>query len=324
MLKFLKIGNYEIDKTAALAPMASIADKAYRYICKQFGACYMVGELTSAKGLYYSDKKTCELLSTTEFENPMAVQLFGDDPYFMALACEKAVEYGAKIIDVNMGCPVPKVVGNKCGSFLMKIPDLAGKIVKEMVNAVDVPITVKIRKGWDEDSVNAVELAKIIEANGASAITVHGRTRDQMYKPYVDLSIIKSVKESVSIPVIGNGDIIDVGSAVEMYEKTGCDLVMIGRGSYGNPWIFSQIREYLNTGQILKEPSFIERMQVMQKHISLICEFKGEYIGMKEARKQVAFYLKGIPNAAKYRNMCGNLSSYEDFLKLKDAIISSN
>lgn len=324
MLNYIKIGDIKIDRTAALAPMASVGDKAYRYICKKYGACYVVSEMASSKGIFYGDKKSAEFLEVSEYELPMAVQLFGEDPVCMAFAAKKAVEYGAKIIDVNMGCPVPKVAGNGCGSHLMRTPKLASEIIKAMTDAVNVPITVKIRKGWDDDNINAVEFAKLMQDSGASALTIHGRTRNQMYKPPIDIDIIKQVKDSLTIPVIGNGDIVDIESAVNMYEKTGCDLIMIGRGSYGKPWIFNQIAEYFKTGKMLPDPSLEERLDIMQEHISLICEFKGELIGMREARKQVAFYLKGIKNAANYRNLSGSLSLYKEFIELKNKILYSD
>lgn len=310
------IAKQLIKRTAALAPMASVADKAYRYMCKKYGASLVVGEMASAKGLCYSDRKTAELLSVTAAEFPMAIQLFGSEPEFMAKACKIAEQYEPQFIDINMGCPVPKVVSTGAGSALMKAPQLAADIVKACVDATAIPITVKIRKGFDDSCINAVELAQMLEQAGASAITVHGRTRKQMYQPPVDIDIIRQVKQAVTIPVIGNGDITTPETAKQMYEKTGCDLIMVGRGSYGRPWIFEEIETYLETNTRLPEKSLDEKMEIMLEHISLICQFKGEKIAMREARKHAAWYLKGIPHAAKFRNLCSNLEVYADIQQL--------
>ncbi len=310
------IAKQLIKRTAALAPMASVADKAYRYMCKKYGASLVVGEMASAKGLCYSDRKTAELLSVTAAEFPMAIQLFGSEPEFMAKACKIAEQYEPQFIDINMGCPVPKVVSTGAGSALMKAPQLAADIVKACVDATAIPITVKIRKGFDDSCVNAVELAQMLEQAGASAITIHGRTRKQMYQPPVDIDIIRQVKQAVTIPVIGNGDITTPETAKQMYEKTGCDLIMVGRGSYGRPWIFEEIETYLETNTRLPEKSLDEKMEIMLEHISLICQFKGEKIAMREARKHAAWYLKGIPHAAKFRNLCSNLEVYADIQQL--------
>ncbi|HEX3025888.1 MAG TPA: tRNA dihydrouridine synthase DusB [Clostridia bacterium] len=317
----MKIGNAEIKGYTALAPMAGVADHAMRILCHEFGASYLVGEMASAKGLCMSDRKTSELLAVTPGERPMAVQLFGSDPAVMAQAAKKALEYGPDVIDINMGCPAPKVAGNGGGSSLMKDPVLAGRILEAVVHAVNVPVTVKIRKGWDDKSVNAVEIAEIAEANGAAAITVHGRTREQMYAPPVDLEIIARVKEAVGIPVIGNGDVRTPEGAKKMLEATGCDLVMIGRGALGTPWIFSQTESYLNTGRYEPAPPVRERMNVMLRHIRMLCEFKGEFIGMKEARKHAAWYLKGMIGAAALRNEAGKLSVYRDIEILAEKVI---
>ena len=248
-MTYIYIGSVKIEKTAALAPMASVADRAYREICKENGAAYMVSEMISAKGLCYSDRKTEELCTVMDHERPYALQLFGDEPEFIAKAAKKLMEYKPDIIDINMGCPVPKIAGNGAGSALMKNPALAAEIVSAAVNAVEIPVTVKIRKGWDEQNVNAVEFARLMEQAGAAAITVHGRTKNQMYQGKADWEIIRRVKEAVKIPVIGNGDVNSPQTAEKMYRETGCDLVMIGRGSYGRPWLFRQIRDYFETGE---------------------------------------------------------------------------
>ena len=317
----MEIRNLKLKKTACLAPMAGVADRAFREICVKYGACYTVGEMASSKGLMYSDKKTAELLEVYDAERPMAVQLFGDDPKVMALAARKSMEFKPNAIDINMGCPAPKIANNGSGSALMKNPKLAGEIVAAVRNATDLPVTVKFRKGWDENSVNAVEFAKIIEANGADALAVHGRTRTQMYMPPVDIDIIKKVKDNVSIPVIGNGDIIDVITAKEMYEKTNCDLIMIGRGALGSPWLFKQIEEYLSTGKVLTNPSLEEKMEIMLEHISLAIKYKGEKIGIRESRKHCVWYLKGMRGAAEFRRKCGYIDTYDDLKDLVKAVM---
>lgn len=319
-MEYIRIGQVKIEKTAALAPMASVADKAYRTMAKEFGAAYCVGEMASCKGLCYSDKKTAALLTVTESERPMAVQLFGAEPEFMYKAVKIAERYKPDIIDINAGCPMPKIVTGGAGSALMKTPELFGELIKAAVSATDIPVTAKIRKGWDSDHVNAVELAMIAEKNGAAAIAVHGRTKEQLYSGKADWNIIKAVKNAVSIPVIGNGDVASPEDCERMYEYTGCDLVMIGRGSYGRPWIFGQIRDYFGGKPIRPEPDLDEKLSIMRRHIELLVADKGELTGMKEARRQAAWYIKGISGAAKFRNLFGGMNTLADLDNLVEQI----
>ncbi|WP_195276636.1 tRNA dihydrouridine synthase DusB [Anaerotruncus rubiinfantis] len=320
----MKIGNLEIKRTAALAPMAGVADSAFRRICKQFGAAYLVGEMASAKGMHYSDRKTAELLGVSDEERPVAVQLFGDDPELIAEAAKKALDYRPDVIDLNMGCPAPKIAGNGGGSALMKNPTLAGKITEAAVKAVDLPVTVKFRKGWDNEHVNAVEFGRIMQESGAAALTVHGRTREQFYAPPVDLDIIAAVKAAVSIPVIGNGDCDSIQSVINMYDYTKCDLVMIGRGALGNPWIFRQVDQFLADGTVLPLPPLEERMAVMLRQFSLACEQKGEYGAMREARKHAAWYMKGVRGAASLRRQAGTLCTLADARALAEEALRLN
>ena len=285
----MKLGKIELDpRSAGLAPMAGVADMAFRELCVEYGATYVVSEMVSSKGLTMCDRKSRKLLVLSDKERPAAAQIFGCDPKIMAQSAVSCLDFQPDVIDINMGCPAPKIAGNGGGSALLKNPKLAGEIIKEVVNAVDIPVTVKIRIGWDKDSINAVQMAKIAEQSGAAAVTVHGRTREQMYAPPVDIETIALVKKSVSIPVIANGDITDGLSAAKMIEETGCDYLLVGRGALGRPWVFSQISAYLKHEIILPEPPVSERMRVMIKHIERICEYKGEKIGIKEARKHAA------------------------------------
>ncbi len=319
-MKYTEIGGVKIEKTAALAPMASVADRAYRLMAKEYGAAYVVGEMASCKGLCYNDRKTAELLSVLPEERPMAVQLFGAEPEFMAAAVKIAEKFSPDIIDINSGCPMPKIVSGGAGSALMKTPKLFGELVRAAVDAASVPVTVKIRSGWDENSINAVEMAKIAEENGAAAVAVHGRTRSQLYSGRADWDVIRAVKQAVKIPVIGNGDVSTPELCREMYEYTGCDLVMVGRGSYGRPWLFRQIREYLETGSYSPDPSPDEKLEIMRRHIGLIVADKGEKVGMKEARRPASWYLKGMQGAAHFRNLCSELTTLEQLERLIEQI----
>ena len=316
-MEYIKIGNVEIKKTAVLAPMASVADRAYRILNREFGASYTVSELISSKGLCYSDRKTEELCKITVKERPCALQFFGNEPEFMAKAVKIIEKYEPDIIDINMGCPVPKVAGNGSGAALMKDTALSAEIVRAVKAESKVPVTVKIRKGWDEDHVNAVEFAAAMEEAGADAVTVHGRTKNQMYSGKSDMNIIKEVKKAVSIPVIGNGDIASLDDALRMYDYTGCDLVMIGRATYGNPWLFKEIDACFE-GKPFTPPDLETRLETMLYHLRLAMSDKPEHIAIQEARKHFAWYLTGMYGAASFRARCYSLSSYEDAVKLTE------
>mgnify|MGYP002658267332 FL=1 len=319
----LNIGGVPLKSHAVLAPMAGVSDRAYRELCVRFGAAYCVSEMVSSKALSFNSKKSEELMEISDLERPCGIQIFGDDPKCMADAAKHALENKPDIIDINMGCPAPKISSNGSGSALMKNPRLCGEIVKAVTAVTDIPVTVKIRKGWDDDSVNAVEVAKICESAGAAAITVHGRTRQQYYKPPVDYDIIRAVRESVSVPVIANGDIDSAERAKEVMDITGCDLVMIGRATLGNPWIFSQINAYLENPNVkIYTPDLEERLGVMIEHIGKMVEYKGEHMAMLQARKLVVGYFKGMKGAAALRNEAGKIKTLDDLYELRQKALS--
>lgn len=297
-----------------LAPMAGVTDLPFRLICKSYGADGLTTEMVSAKGLYYKDKKTESLMRLDEREKPSAIQIFGSEPDIMAEIAPIVASFGASAIDINMGCPMPKIVNNGDGSALMKNPQLAGRVVRAVTDSVNIPVTVKIRKGWDSDT--AAEFAKVLEANGAKGITVHGRTREQFYQGTADWDTIKAVKRAVKIPVIGNGDILTGMDAMRMFEYTGCDGVMVGRGAQGNPFIFRQIKEYLKTGKMTYFPTFREKMEQAIEHTKLLCAEKGERRGVPEARKHIAWYIKGIPHSNELKAKVFTLTSLEELLNI--------
>ena len=305
----LKIGDVTLENNVILAPMAGVTDLPFRLICKEQGAGLLCMEMVSAKAVHYNNKNTEGLMEIHPDEQPVSLQLFGSEPDVMAEAASKIEEKPFAILDVNMGCPVPKVVNNHEGSALMKEPKLVGEIVSALVKAIKKPVTVKIRKGFDDDNINAVEIAKIIESSGAAAIAVHGRTREQYYSGKADWDIIRQVKEVVSIPVIGNGDVTDAFSAKKLMDETGCDGIMIGRACRGNPWIFREVTQYLDTGIIPERPTRQEVCDTILKHARLQLEYKGEYTAVREMRKHVAWYTAGYPHSAKLRQMVNEIES---------------
>ena len=320
----MRIGDVTLKGYAALAPMAGVADRAFRELCMSFGAGYCVSEMVSSKGIAYHSKKSAELMLLSDAERPCAVQIFGTEPDTMADAARFSLQFRPEVIDINMGCPAPKIAGSGSGAALMRDPDMCGRIVQAVSRAVDIPVTVKIRSGFDEEHINAVEVAKIVEKNGAQAVTVHGRTRKQFYAPPVNYDIIRDVKKALTIPVIGNGDIVDCKSAHYVMEYTGCDYLMVGRGALGNPWVFKEINEYFDKGIITDRPTMDEKCDVLLRHISRLVEYKGERVGMCEARKHTAYYLKGFKNAAKLRNLAFSMETLSDLESLINEIKISN
>ena len=321
----MKIGNVEIQGRAALAPMAGVTDAPYRRLCAQFGAAYTVTEMVSAKAIQYNYEKTAQLADTSRDEGPVFLQLFGSDPFDFGLAAKKAEAFGPDGIDINMGCPVPKIAGNGAGSALMKDPSKCGAIVAAVKRNTQLPVTVKIRAGWDKDHKNAVEVAKCCEDAGAAAIAVHGRTRDQMYMGHADWDIIAQVKQAVRVPVIGNGDVVDAQSACKLLDHTGCDMVLVGRGALGNPWVFQQINAYLTDScTILPGPGIAQRILVIRRHMEALCQEKGEDRGMREARKHVGWYIHGLRGAAEFRRRAGELCTLEDLDRLLGDLYAAN
>ena len=312
MGKTLKIGNVELENRYVLAPMAGVTDLPFRLLCKEQGAGLLCMEMISAKALQYNNKNTKALLEIDPRECPVSLQLFGSDPDIISEQAKRIEELPFQILDINMGCPVPKVVKNGEGYALMNQPELVYDIVYKTVRAIQKPVTVKIRKGFNDELVNAVEIARIVEEAGGAAVAVHGRTREQYYSGKADWDIIRQVKEVVSIPVIGNGDVTNGEKAIAMMEETGCDGVMIGRGAQGNPWIFSELLEYEKTGQMPPRPSREIIRETMLRHTRLQIEFKGEYLGIREMRKHVAWYTKGLEGSAKLRDEINKVESYQE------------
>lgn len=319
----MKIKNIEIKGFVALAPMAGVADRAMREICVKYGAGFTVGELTSSKGVSLGDKKSFGLLTCSDGERPTASQLFGCELETMADAAEKALAFKPDFIDINMGCPAPKVAGNGGGSALMRDPVLAEKIVKAVVEAVPVPVTVKMRTGWDSDNLTAVELAKRCENAGAAMLTVHGRTRVQMYAPGIDFDTIKAVKNSVKIPVVANGDITDGKTAQNMLEITGCDYLMVGRAAQGNPFVFSEINAFLK-GENYTPPTLQKRFEVLMEQVNLMLKYKDPHNAILESRKHTAWYMTGLKGAANLRRMCGEISSLDDIERIIELALEQN
>lgn len=315
MIETWTIGNVPIQGKAILAPMAGVSDIAYRLLAKEHGASMVCTEMVSAMGIKYKNERTHELLRMEAVEHPVSMQIFGSNPEAIALGAKVVADAGADIVDINMGCPVKKVVSSGDGSALMKTPDLAARVAEAAVKAVDVPVTVKMRIGWDDDHINVVDFAKRIESTGVAAVAVHGRTREQMYMGRADWSYIKAVKDSLSIPVIGNGDVWTPEDALCMMQETGCDAVMIGRGAQGNPWIFERTNHYLRTGELRPEPTYLERLDMLLKHFELLCRYKGAALGVREIRTHAGWYMRGMPEAAYWRNRVNTIHTVESFKK---------
>ena len=317
----LKIGNVELDNNIILAPMAGVTDLPFRTICKEKGCGMLYTEMINAKALCYDDENTKKMLNLEDDGHPVAVQIFGSDPEYMGKAASIMNQYTNDILDINMGCPAPKVIKNGDGSALMRNPKLAAEVLTAVVKNSKKPVTLKIRKGWDDNSVNALEIAKIAEECGISALAIHGRTREQFYSGKADWDIIAEIKQSINIPVIGNGDVFDVQDAVNMLEKTKCDAIMIGRGSQGNPWIFNRINHYMKTGEVLPEPTLEEKISTAIKHMNLAVAEHGEYVAVREMRKHIGWYLKGLKNSAKYRDQINKITDYKEVISMLEEYV---
>ncbi len=316
----MKIGDFKPQNNIFLAPMAGVTDVVFRTICKEQGCGLTYSEMVSAKGIMYNNDNTKKLLEVNKKEGKVAVQLFGSDPNVLADMAKRLDDNDDIVFfDINMGCPAPKIVKNGDGSALMKNPKLIGNIVKAVSSSTKKPLTIKIRKGFDDDSINALEIAKIVEENGASGLAIHGRTREQFYSGNADWDIIRKVKENVSIPIIGNGDITSPEKAKEMLDYTGCDAIMIGRAAQGNPWIFKRVVHYLETGEILEKPSINEKIDIAINHLHMLVEYKGEYIGIREMRKHLGWYIKGMPKSSEMRVI---INGIEDSKKMEDLLLS--
>ena len=312
----MKIGNVQLDDEVFLSPMAGVTDLPFRTICKEKGCGMLYTEMINAKALCYDDENTKKMLRMDKDEHPVAVQIFGSDPEFMGKAAIIMNQYPNEILDINMGCPAPKVIKNGDGSALMRNPKLAAEVLTAVVKNSEKPVTLKIRKGWDDDSVNAVEIAKIAEECGISALAIHGRTREQFYSGKADWDIIAEIKQAINIPVIGNGDVFEVEDAVNMLEKTKCDAIMIGRGAQGNPWIFNRINHYMKTGEILPEPTLEEKITTAIRHMNLAVAEHGDYVAVREMRKHIGWYLKGLKNSAKYRDQINKITDYKEVITM--------
>ena len=312
----MKIGNVQLDNEVFLSPMAGVTDLPFRTICKEKGCGMLYTEMINAKALCYDDENTKKMLRMDKDEHPVAVQIFGSDPEFMGKAAIIMNQYPNEILDINMGCPAPKGIKNGDGSALMRNPKLAAEVLTAVVKNSEKPVTLKIRKGWDDDSVNAVEIAKIAEECGISALAIHGRTREQFYSGKADWDIIAEIKQAINIPVIGNGDVFEVEDAVNMLEKTKCDAIMIGRGAQGNPWIFNRINHYMKTGEILPEPTLEEKITTAIRHMNLAVAEHGDYVAVREMRKHIGWYLKGLKNSAKYRDQINKITDYKEVITM--------
>ncbi|WP_455542066.1 tRNA dihydrouridine synthase DusB [Intestinibacter sp.] len=315
----MNIGNVSLDNRVFLSPMAGVTDLPFRLICKQKGCGMLYTEMINAKALCYNDENTKKMTKIEDEEHPIAIQIFGSEPEYMGRAAEILNSHSNEILDINMGCPAPKVIKNGDGSALMKNPKLAEEVMRAVVENSTKPVTLKIRKGWDDNSVNAVEIAKIAEQAGISAVAIHGRTREQYYSGKADWDIIREIKESISIPVIGNGDVFEIEDAINMLEKTHCDAIMIGRGAQGNPWIFNRINHYMQTGEILPKPTAEEKISTAIEHMKLAVAEHGEYVAVREMRKHIGWYIKGLKNSARFRDEINKLTDCESVvMKLKE------